>query len=221
MYHIFGPMKKAILLLGPTGSGKTPLGKLMERRGFRGRRCVHFDFGENLRSVAASLESAKAGGGKNDVFSPRERAVILDSLAAGALLENENFPIAAKILDRFASEKRIGPDDLLIMNGLPRHTGQARDLRKAVDVRAVVYLTGSAAVIGDRIRLDTGGDRTGRSDDSLEEVERKLEIFEKRTLPLLGYYARRRVPILNISVGAGTTAGDMLAELERGDIPGI
>ena len=39
----------AILLLGPTGSGKTPLGELMERRGFGGRRCRHFDLGDRLR----------------------------------------------------------------------------------------------------------------------------------------------------------------------------
>ncbi|MCX7427258.1 MAG: hypothetical protein NTW96_16720 [Planctomycetia bacterium] len=41
----------AMLLLGPTGSGKTPLGDLLERRGLGGRRCVHFDFGAHLRRI--------------------------------------------------------------------------------------------------------------------------------------------------------------------------
>ncbi|MCX6562183.1 MAG: nucleoside monophosphate kinase [Candidatus Aminicenantes bacterium] len=207
--------KKAILLVGPTGAGKTPLGELLECRGFRGRRCLHFDFGANLRAIAASFEAVIAGERQDDAFSARERAVILDSLAGGALLENENFPIAEKILDRFVHEKGVGRDDLLIMNGLPRHPGQARDLERSTEVCAVVNLIGTAAVIKERIRLDTGGDRAGRSDDSLEAVERKLEIFEKRTLPLLEFYAARRVPILKIPVGAGTTAEEVLADLER------
>ena len=189
MYHIFVLKEKAILLVGPTGIGKTPLGDLMEKKGLRGCRCFHFDFGANLRVLAAVLLGTHTLGTctsgthtlgthpfpekKNDVspitvspildfFSPQERAVILDSLAGGALLENENFPIAEKILNRFVAEKGVGLDDLLIMNGLPRHAGQARDLERSVEVRAVVCLAGTAAVIKERIRLDAGGDRAGR-----------------------------------------------------------
>jgi adenylate kinase family enzyme len=215
MYHIFVDKKKAILLVGPTGAGKTPLGELLECRGLRGHRCVHFDFGANLRAIAASFEGGAAAEAPGVIFSPRERAVILDSLGTGALLENENFPIAEKILARFVREKGVGPHDLLILNGLPRHAGQARDLERSTEVCAVVNLIGTAAVIKERIRLDTGGDRAGRSDDSLEAVERRLEIFEKRTLPLLEFYAARRVPILKIPVGAGTTAEEILARIER------
>ncbi len=40
-------MKKqeAILFLGPTGSGKTPYGELIEWQGLGGRKCAHFYFG--------------------------------------------------------------------------------------------------------------------------------------------------------------------------------
>ena len=215
MYHIFVDKKKAILLVGPTGAGKTPLGELLECRGLRGRRCFHFDFGANLRAIASSFEGGAAAEAPGVIFSPREQSVILDSLAGGALLENENFPIAEKILDGFVREKGVGRDDLLIMNGLPRHAGQARDLERSTEVCAVVNLIGTAAVIKERIRLDTGGDRAGRSDDSLEAVERKLEIFEKRTLPLFEFYAARRVPILKITIGVKTKAEEVLADLER------
>lgn len=232
MYHIFMRKKKAVLLVGPTGIGKTPLGQLLESRGLCGRRCFHFDFGANLRTIAGAVMGTHTLGTHRsaspekdvspkyvspiiDIFSPRERAVILNSLAGGALLENENFLIAEKILVRFVAEQGVGPDDLLVLNGLPRHAGQARDLERSVEIEAVVYLTGTATVIKERIRLDTGGDRAGRSDDSLEAVERKLEIFEKRTLPLLEFYAARHVPILKIPIGVKTKAEEVLADLER------
>ena len=214
MYHIFMDKKKAILLVGPTGAGKTPLGELLESRGFRGRHCVHFDFGAILRAIAASFEGGAGTEVRGVGFSRGERAVILDSLTGGALLENENFPIAEKILKRFVREKSVGLGDLLVLNGLPRHLGQARDLERSTEVCIVVNLTGTAVVLKERIRLDTGGDRAGRSDDSLEAIERKLEIFEKRTLPLLEFYAERRVPILIIPVGTKTTAEEILVKVE-------
>lgn len=172
-----------------------------------------------MRAIAASLDGLAAGDRKNDIFSLRERAVILNSLASGALLEDEDFPIAAKILDRFVRERRLGPGDRLIMNGLPRHAGQARRLEKSVKVCAVIELAGTSAVIDKRIRRDAGGDRAGRVDDSLKAIERKLEIFETRTRPVIDFYARREVPIISIPVGARTTADEMLARLEHEDIP--
>ena len=44
---------RALLLLGPTGSSKTPLGQLIEQRGLWQTRCLHFDFGANLRQIVA------------------------------------------------------------------------------------------------------------------------------------------------------------------------
>ena len=138
-------MSRAILLLGPTGSGKTPLGDLLEAR----TGGVHLDFGSRLRAA-------------NEGFSPRERALIAESLRTGALLENENFPIAAKFL-----EAAMGEAGLVILNGLPRHVGQARDVDALIDIRAVIVLEATPEVILERIARDTGGDRTGRRDDEV------------------------------------------------------
>lgn len=43
----------AVLLLGPTGAGKTPLGRICAQRGLWGRSCTHVDFGACLRRAAA------------------------------------------------------------------------------------------------------------------------------------------------------------------------
>ncbi len=51
------PRNAAILLLGPTGTGKTPLGNVLAVRGWRGLPCLHFDFGANLRELVARNQS--------------------------------------------------------------------------------------------------------------------------------------------------------------------
>jgi adenylate kinase family enzyme len=205
----------AILLLGPTGSGKTPLGDSLEKHGLWGRRCVHFDFGANLRRIAASAEETAASGKAGGAFTGKEKAVIIDSLAGGVLLENENFPIAGKILATFIEERKLDPDDLLILNGLPRHAGQARDLDNLVNIEIVVELVSSAEVIRERMRLDAEGDRTGRPDDSPEAIEKKLRIYEERTLPLIAFYASRNVPLIKIRVLPATRAEEIRPRLER------
>ena len=42
----------AVLILGSTGSGKTPLGEYIEQNGLNGIKCHHFDFGACLRRIS-------------------------------------------------------------------------------------------------------------------------------------------------------------------------
>jgi adenylate kinase len=199
------PRRPALLLLGPTGSGKSPLGDLLERTGLWGSRCVHFDFGANLRAAAAG--TLEAG------LAPGELEVVRRSLATGALLENENFPIAAKILTGFEAARRLSDGDLLVLNGLPRHAGQARDLEPYAIVVAVISLETDGETLRERMRIDPGGDRAGRIDDMPEAVADRLRIFADRTVPLLEYYWSRSVPILPVCVEATTRPEDMAAIL--------
>lgn len=196
----------SLLLVGPTGSGKTPLGQEMERRGLAGRRCVHFDFGANLRLLAAATEPEPG-------LTAADLRVIRDSLATGALFEERDLPMIIKILRLFAEKGSLTPDALLVLNGLPRHRRQAEDLAGVVAVERVIQFEASAAVIRERIWLDPGGDRARRVDDTLEAVEKRLGIFWGRTLPLFDFYRERRVPILVIPVTAGMTAGQMYESL--------
>lgn len=196
------------LLLGPTGSGKTPLGEEIERRGLHGRRCVHFDFGAILRAVAADP-------GSWETVTPADVMAIGTSLATGALFEDGDMPMIVRILNRFAGTHDLSPDSLLILNGLPRHRGQAESLAGVVGVERIIRLETPAAVVRERLRLDTGRDRTGRADDSLEDVERRLADFRERTLPLIDYYQERGVLVLVIPVTAVMTAGEMFEIIVR------
>lgn len=181
-----------ILLIGPTGSGKTPLGEYLERYCFRGRRCCHFDFGANLRSVAAGSHCELLG---------RQDVVFLNEvLASGALLEDDRFYIAEKILKSFIIDHNMTEDDLVILNGIPRHVGQADDVDAIVDLKEILYLECTPDVVRKRIRSNSGGDRGTRTDDSMEEIINKLDIFAKRTLPLLDHYRNKGLNITELKV---------------------
>ena len=196
----------SLLLVGPTGSGKTPLGAEIERRGLGGRRCVHFDFGASLRRIAAAPDGT-AG------LAADELAAVRASLATGALFEERDTAMILKIVRAFAKEGGLAPGSLLVLNGLPRHPAQAEALAGVVAVERVVYLQAEAVVIRARLRLDPGGDRTGRADDSLEAVEKRLAVFRERTLPLLDHYRRMGVPVTVLPVTAAMTAGEMYETL--------
>ncbi|MBE3129445.1 MAG: nucleoside monophosphate kinase [Acidobacteria bacterium] len=198
----------SLLLVWPTGSGKTPLGDELERRGFLGRRCVHFDFGANLRTMAAAPEGA-------NVLTATEFESVRTSLATGALFEDKDMPMIVKIVDRFAQERCLTADSLLVLNGLPRHRRQAEDLAGVVAVERVIRLEAPAAVIRERIRLDPGGDRSARIDDTLEEVEQRLAVFRERTFPLVSYYRERRALIVEIPVTASMTAAEAYQALVK------
>ena len=205
---------QAILLLGPTGSGKTPLGMVCEPRGLWGRRCVHFDFGEALRKAAdAPMQPA--------LLTDEDMAVVTQAIESGALLENENFHIARNILVSFARERGLNPDDLLLLNGLPRHVGQADDVATIVDVKLVVCLDCAPEVAAERIRLNSAGDRHGRVDDSPDAVEDKLAIFYERTLPLLRYYRARGTEIERVSIEAHTAPEDIWEQLNSKEYVGL
>jgi adenylate kinase family enzyme len=199
---------KALLLLGPTGSGKTPLGEILEERGLWGRRCFHFDFGAVLREIGEQ-------GKRPALLTAEDVDVVVRALKTGALLENHQFHIARNILLSFIQERGVCLDDLIVLNGLPRHEGQASELESILEVVCVAVLQCEPEVVLQRIRLDTGGDRAGRSDDSPADIKRKLKIFQARTVPLLDHYRQKRVRIELFDVQAGTKPDQICRWLSR------
>jgi len=197
----------AVLLTGPTGSGKSPLGKLLENTSLWGRRCCHFDFGAILRAVVAR----QSDGG----FTPDEIRFLHRVLDEGDLLEVEHFPIAVRILKSFIAQRCVRPADLLLLNGLPRHLQQAQMLDEHLHILCVLELECDASTVVERLRRNSGGDRTERHNDTDELVARKLSLYEARTRPLLNYYRERGVRVLTIHVRVKTQPSEIVIQLER------
>ncbi len=197
---------KSLLLIGPTGAGKTPLGELMEKRGYGGGRCFHFDFGHQLRTFA-SCGTPPPG------FADSEISFIRGVLEEGLLLEDEHFYIAEKILNLFLDRCGFGGSDTLVLNGLPRHVGQAKDVDRVAGVHSLVLLECSPEDVHKRIVADTGGDREGRADDDMALVKTKLEIYGTRTAPLVEHYAKAGGRVFRLKVTASSAAEDVYSDL--------
>jgi adenylate kinase len=197
---------QAVLLLGPTGAGKTPLGDWLETHGLWGRRCHHFDFGACLRTTVAA--------GPDERFDRREIEFLQSVLAEGVLLENDSFHLAEKILDAFIARRAVQPGAWIVMNGLPRHVGQAQALERRLEVCAVIQLECEARVIRERLRRDTGGDRAVRTDDTDELVARKLAIYAERTRPLVSHFRQRGARLIGLEVGIETQPAELAERVE-------
>jgi len=186
---------RAVLLIGPTGSGKSPQGALLERSGgFR-----HFDFGAELRAAAAGCR----GLSKEDALFVRRL------LAAHALLPDERFDLAEQLLRSCLDRTRFDPlRERLVLNGLPRHVGQARALEPLVRVEHVVVLDCAADAAHARVarrRRGEGLDHAARPDDAPEAVARKLALFAHQTAPLVAHYqADPAVRVTRLPVAAHT-----------------
>ncbi len=197
---------KAVLLIGATGTGKTPFGQQLETQNLWGKRYHHFDFGQQLRYAAE---------GRHKILSEEDVDRISSLLKTNSLLEDSDFHIAEKLLKQFVENNTVSPEnDVIILNGLPRHTGQADALASIIDIHLVIYFAASASIIKDRIAYNSGGDRTDRTDDSIEEIENKLVIFRENTLPLISYYKNYDKTVLEIEVDIDTIPLFIIQELK-------
>jgi adenylate kinase len=81
-----------------------------------------------------------------------------------------------------------------VLDGFPRTVEQAqaaymvaRDLGVAVQVAVHLDVPNAELVR----RLVARGEESGRSDDTVEVIQHRLEVYDSKTLPMLAYYAQR------------------------------
>ena len=192
-------VKRALLLIGPTGAGKSPLGNLLEKK----TGWAHFDFGHRLRTIASGDNTH--GLGDNDVDFVR------GLLEEHALFPDDRFDIVKEIITFFLNKHTDAPG--IILNGLPRHTGQAKSIAPLLEVCYLTVLNCNPEDIAKRIILRKKGlttDHADRSDDTPKAIAKKIELFNARTKPLIDFYNSNGLEIIHLSVTAETKEDELV-----------
>ena len=157
-----------MVILGRQGSGKgTQSERLVEAFG-----CVHLSTGDVLRAaVAAGTEVG------------RQAKAVMDS---GALVGDD-------IMNAIVRERLAAPDIEargVLLDGFPRTADQANALEAILDdlgqrLDVAVNIDVPVAEVTARML------GRGRSDDTAEAIERRLELYERQTAPLLDWFEAR------------------------------
>lgn len=166
---------KTVLLFGAPGSGKGTQGKILGSiPGF-----FHSASGDIFRSLDLQSEVGRlfweyAGKGK----------LVPDDVTVRVW---KQFIKGMEMVNQFHPETEI-----LILDGIPRSVGQARLLENTIDVQKIIHLHAEHSKMVERLRRRAL--RENRFDDANDEViQRRLEVYERDTRPVLNYYPADKV----------------------------
>lgn len=157
-----------VVLFGPPGSGKgTQSENIIAKYGLR-----HISTGDLLREEVAA---------QTDLGIQAKK--IMDT---GELVSDQ---IVIGMIRNKIEENQNGPG--FIFDGFPRTVEQARELRKALtdyDERVSVMI--SLDVPREELvkRLLKRGVETGRSDDNMETINNRIDVYDRQTKPVTYYY---------------------------------
>lgn len=187
-----------IVIMGPQGSGKgTQADKLAEKYKLR-----HVSLGDVLR------DEVKRHGPYADI--------VKKCMDQGDLIPDKiNDEIAKRVIERYK--------EYLILDGYPRSIHQAKFLLSIakVDVVIVLDITDEVAIqriskrlictsnhkvfIEDEITPKdihdctvSGGEIVKRDDDKQENVKRRLKVYHKETKPVIEFFKKQGVAIVNV-----------------------
>lgn len=157
-----------IVLFGPPGSGKgTQSEKIIEKYGL-----VHISTGDLLREEVAA---------QTDLGN--QAKMIMDK---GELVSDK---IVIGMIRKKIEEHKNGAG--FIFDGFPRTVEQARELRRALtDYDEHVSVMISLEVPREELvkRLLKRGKETGRSDDNMETINNRIDVYNRQTMPVTYYY---------------------------------
>ena len=162
-----------LVIFGAPGSGKgTQSEILIEQYGLD-----HISTGDILRGeIKAGSELGKAAKGYIDAGQLVPDGLIID------------------MIEKVLGERK--PKKGIILDGFPRTVAQAEALdalfaKLGTRVHAVLDLQVEEAELIDR--LVKRGQESGRSDDNLETIQKRLGVYHAQTAPIAAHYAQQGV----------------------------
>ena len=152
-----------VIILGAQGSGKSTQAKLLAAK----LAVPYIEMGQLLRDKAQSSNAPETG-------------EIQEAFRVGNL-------VPEKIVIRSLAE-RIKKSDCqngFVLDGFPRNYAQLESLPKGVDKVFFIKVSDAEAIR----RLIA----RARSDDRLDVIQRRLELYHAETEPLLSYFRQERI----------------------------
>jgi len=168
---------KKIVLLGPPGSGKGTQSKfLVEKLGF-----IQISTGDLLRDQVQQKDSSM---GKE----------ISEIMKNGELVPDE-------IVIKLIIEKiTIYKEKNIIFDGFPRNINQAKVLDESLEKISVlldkaVFIDVDYEILKERIisRINESNDENKRSDDNVQTLVKRIDVYKKNTLPIVEYYREKGI----------------------------
>ena len=183
-----------LVLFGAPGSGKgTQSAKIIDKYGL-----YHSSTGDVLRDHIARHTDL---GGRADKY-----------ISKGQLIPDA---VMIEIIDNVLEEKASGKNGV-VFDGFPRTIAQAEALEKLLKKRdAKIDGVIGLEVAEDELikRMLQRGRETGRTDDNLETITRRLEVYRESTKPLKDYYAELG---LYLSVDGQGNVDDIFGNITKG-----
>src|SRR6266498_1316300 len=122
-----------------------------------------------------------------------------------------------KAIDAAVEAHKFKPDiDTLVLDGIPRNLGQAKIMDEMIDVKKVFHL---ACPDRDTLfyRLKKRALKENRLDDANEQViQRRLDIYEKESRPVLSYYSQELVAVVDATQPPAKVLLDILQSVNDG-----
>jgi adenylate kinase len=186
---------KAILLLGPPGSGKGTQGRILAAiPGF-----FHSATGDIFRSL--DLQSS-AG---RQVWQYTSRGELVpDEVTIGVW---KQYIRGMELINQFHPES-----ELLILDGIPRSVNQARLLDGTIDVVKIIHLRAKTEKMVERLKRRAL--KENRVDDASDDVIRhRMQVYKKTTRPILKHYDKDLVTAIDATQSQIGVLRDIIAEI--------
>ena len=184
------------ILFGAPGSGKGTQGKTLGTI----PRLFHCPCGDVFRSIDTRTKVGKA---------------FLEFSSKGKLVPDDiTVELWKEAIDAAVDAHKFKPDiDILVLDGIPRNVGQAKIMEGMIDVKKVFHLScPNRETLFHRLKKRALKDN--RLDDANEEViQRRLEIYEAESKPVLNYYPKGSVTMVDATQPPAKVLLDILQSM--------
>lgn len=162
-----------VVIFGPPGSGKGTQGQKIAEK----YELEHVSTGELCRKAIHT--------------NTHEGVIAKSYIDKGELVPDETI---IDMLDSFLEKLPVGKG--IIFDGYPRTVGQAEALTEIMKEHGTkVSVMLNLEVEREELlnRLAKRGETSGRSDDNSGTIQKRLEVYDERTLPVIDFYKKKRL----------------------------